>query len=78
VTQPEGSVDLQGDIIHSSSNGSSPPAAAAVEQQETQSWEEDSSSKAAEGDWQGTKPFALKDVDWGKCLLCSPVQTAFQ
>jgi hypothetical protein len=78
VTQPEGSVDLQGDSIHSSSNGSSPPAAAAVEQQETQSWEEDSSSKAAEGDWQGSKPFTLKDVDWGEFFLLVALHAACQ
>jgi hypothetical protein len=37
-----------------------------VEQQETHSWEEDSSSRAAGEEWQGSKPFTLKDVDWGK------------
>jgi hypothetical protein len=51
-----------------------------VEQQETQSWEEDSSSRAAEGEWQGTKPFTLKDVDWGKLLslLLASVHAASQ
>lgn len=65
VTQPEGSIDLHANVVHTSSNGTSPPAAAAVQQQETHSWEEDSSSKAAGEEWQGTKPFTLKDVDWG-------------
>ncbi|KAF6265318.1 hypothetical protein COO60DRAFT_1479861 [Scenedesmus sp. NREL 46B-D3] len=65
VTQSEGSIDQQGDVVHSSNSDSNAVAADTVVQQETHSWEQDSSSRAAEEEWQGTKPFTLKDVDWG-------------